>query len=58
MMASIGSLEMTLVGELNQTSHEHDIRYTYQGYAPVSARLVEQALSPNGWRSEDRDIYE
>eukprot|EP00850_Spirogloea_muscicola_P018861 SM000177S03194 [mRNA] locus=s177:293522:299055:+ [translate_table: standard] len=30
-----------------------DIAYTFSGYAPISIRLVQQALRPDGWRAID-----
>ncbi|KAK5579940.1 hypothetical protein RB653_009629 [Dictyostelium firmibasis] len=41
-----------IVEDLNEQS-PNDIAYTYSGYAPLSVRLVQTAIKPNGWRQID-----
>jgi vacuolar protein sorting-associated protein 33A len=36
-------------GETVDEEDPKDIHFTYAGYAPLSVRLVQQALSPGGW---------
>ncbi|KAL4424634.1 hypothetical protein ABPG77_002252 [Micractinium sp. CCAP 211/92] len=36
-------------GEAIDEAAPKDIHFTYAGYAPLSVRLVQQALSPEGW---------
>ncbi|KAM9994732.1 hypothetical protein ACTFIY_000926 [Dictyostelium cf. discoideum] len=41
-----------IIEDLNEQS-PNDIAYTYSGYAPLSVRLVQSAIKPNGWRQID-----
>eukprot|EP01006_Ploeotia_vitrea_P019581 TRINITY_DN51791_c0_g1_i1.p1 TRINITY_DN51791_c0_g1~~TRINITY_DN51791_c0_g1_i1.p1 ORF type:complete len:631 (-),score=70.58 TRINITY_DN51791_c0_g1_i1:50-1711(-) len=34
-------------------SNPNDIAYVYSGYAPLSVRLIQQAMQPGGWRATE-----
>eukprot|EP01133_Synstelium_polycarpum_P004080 gene4080-4752_t len=45
--------ELNLIIEEINESNPTDIAYVYSGYAPLSVRLVQQAIRPGGWRAAE-----
>jgi len=41
-----------IVEDLDETT-PNDVAYVYSGYAPLSIRLVQQAVRPGGWRAQE-----
>eukprot|EP00026_Physarum_polycephalum_P005659 Phypoly_transcript_05694.p1 GENE.Phypoly_transcript_05694~~Phypoly_transcript_05694.p1 ORF type:complete len:610 (+),score=111.39 Phypoly_transcript_05694:24-1832(+) len=41
-----------IVEDLDETT-PNDVAYVYSGYAPLSIRLIQQAVRPGGWRAQD-----
>ncbi|KYQ94306.1 Sec1-like family protein [Tieghemostelium lacteum] len=39
-----------IVEEINE-QNPNDIAYTYSGYAPMSIRIIQNAIKPGGWKS-------
>ncbi|EFA77569.1 Sec1-like family protein [Heterostelium album PN500] len=47
--------QLTYEEEINETNPT-DMAYVYSGYAPLSCRLVQQAIRPGGWKAIEETL--